>query len=172
MNQVQFAKEMGYSKGYVTQLKQAGRLVFKKDGQIDAEASKLKIAATADPNRDDVTKRHAEAKKNPQNKKPSASDMTFSEGRAKEQHFKALQAELEYQKTIGALVDIEEMRNAVADVVTVFRQTIENVPHSVGAELVGKDIEFIRARLKQAVNEALSEMERNFNEKIKERGAE
>jgi hypothetical protein len=56
-------------------------------------------------------------------------------------------------------------------VVTVFRQTIENVPHSVGAELAGKDIEFIRARLKQAVDEALSGMERNFNEKLKVRGA-
>lgn len=179
LNQTQFAKHIGVSKGYVTQLKQAGRIVMTQDGLVDVEASESRIKETEDANRDDVKARHAAArgseKAAPAEKKQAVKDVnhvTFSEGRAKEQHYKSLQAELEYQRTIGELVPKADMQAAVADVVTTFRQALENMPHRISAELVGKDIDFIRSALKQECHQVLGELAREFAEKIAMKEAE
>lgn len=177
LNQTQFAKHLGVQKSYVTQLKQSGRLIFTDDGLVDVEASLIRIKETADPNRDDVTTRHANARGNelpkvetkPEKtkKEKTVSEVTFSEARAKEQHYKSLQAELEYQKAIGELVSVADMKNAVGDIVTTFRQSLENIPHRAAPQFVGKELDFIRATLKQEISHALNEMERNFDEKLK-----
>jgi hypothetical protein len=182
LNQTQFATHMGWSKGYVSQLKTAGRLVFAESGKVDVEASKVRIAETEDPNRDDVKERHAsarsddskvheigvngssKAKKEKEVKDPNK--MTFSTARAKEQEFKALQAELDYKERIGELVSKADMKAAVADMVTTFRQEIENLPHRISADLVGKDINEIRAILKRSVHDCLANLERGCEKKL------
>lgn len=179
LNQKQFADYMGFTKGYVTQLKQAGRLVFAENGMVDVQASEIRIKETADPSRDDVKNRHAserhteiektDVKLEKPKKEKNASEVTFSEARAKEQHFKSLQAELDYKKAIGEVVLASDMQSAVGDVVTTFRQSLENKPQVIAPQLVGKDLDFIRATLKQEIASALAEMERNFDEKLKAR---
>lgn len=171
LTQIKFADHIGKTRGYVTQLKQAGRLVITESGKVDVEASIEKIKNTADPNRDDVAERHAAARGDAQKQKKEKdpTQVTFSEARAKEQHFKSLQAELDYKKAIGEVVLVAEMKSAVADVVTTFRQALENMPHRVAPQLVGKDLDFIRATIKQEAAFVLAEMERNFEEKLKAR---
>jgi regulator of replication initiation timing len=176
LNQTQFAKHIGVTKGYITQLKQAGRLVIAENGMVDVEASQLRIKDTGDANRDDVKARHEIARSGQATektaKKPIVKDgdhVSFSDGRAKEQHFKALQAELEYKKSIGELVAVHEMQLAVADVITTFRQSLENIPHLLAPTLIGKDLDFIRASLKTEMGNALRELEKNFDEKMKGR---
>lgn len=176
LNQTQFAKHIGVTKGYVTQLKQAGRLVIAKNGLVDVEASQLLIKQTEDANRDDVKARHELARNGQVNalstKKTTIKNIdhvTFSEGRAKEQHYKSLQAELDYRKSIGELVAVQEMQMAVADVITTFRQSLENMPHLLAPILIGKDLDFIRATLKNEVVKALIELEKTFDEKMKGR---
>jgi transcriptional regulator with XRE-family HTH domain len=177
LNQTEFAKHMGVTKGYVSQLKQAGRLVFAQDGKVDVEASKLRITETEDPNRDDVKERHAKERgadtkvdeigKAKKEKAPlDPNKTTFSSARATEQKFKALGAELDYKERIGELVSKADMKAAVSDLVTTFRQNMENMPHRISAELVGKDINEIRTTLKQAVNHELHQLERGCNEKL------
>lgn len=186
-NQSQFANHIGVHKSYVTELKQAGRLVFAENGKVDVEASLLLMKETADPNRDDVTARHAQARgkdskideignptlENQQSEKSikhikiiDADAASFSKGRAKEQHFKALAAELEYQKSIGELVSKADMQAAVADVVTSFRQRLENMPHNISAELVGQSVDDIRIRVKHECHEILNELAREFAQKL------
>jgi transcriptional regulator with XRE-family HTH domain len=180
LNQSDFAKHIGVNKSYITQLKQEGRLVFSENGKVDVEASLIKIKETADPNRDDVSTRHAEkrtaiveleVKPKKIAKQKSSSEVTFSEARAKEQHYKSLQAELEYQKAISEVVSVAEMKAAVGDVVTTFKQALENLPHRAASQFIGKDLEFIRATLKQEIVYALTEMEKNFDEKLKGQAA-
>lgn len=178
LNQTEFAAHIGVSKGYVTQLKQAGRIVMAENGKVDVQASELLIRETEDANRDDVRARHAAERDSDAPaqgaKKPNVKDVhhvTFSEGRAKEQHYKSLQAELEYQKTIGELVSKADMQAAVADVVTTFRQALENMPHRISAELVGKDIDFVRSSLKQECHAVLAELSREFHDKIQQQEA-
>lgn len=190
LNQTQFAKHINVTKGYVTQLKQAGRLVMTDKGMVDVEASILRIKETEDPNRDDVKKRHAtdrgadtlvdtigepkadKAKKTKPAKEVDADAASFSKGRAKEQHFKALQAELEYKKNIGELVAKEDMHAAVADVCTSFRQRLENLPQEVAPDIVGQPLDDIRNRLKQACRDVLNNLNREFAEKLQHREGE
>ncbi len=61
---------------------------------------------------------------------------------------------------------------AIADVVTAFRQRLENMPHRIAPEIVGKDLDAIRATLKQEVFGALAEMEREFSKHIEQMGSE
>ena len=58
LTQTDFAKQQGWQKSYITQLKAAGRLVM-VDGLVDVESSLALIARTADPSRDQVSARHA-----------------------------------------------------------------------------------------------------------------
>jgi hypothetical protein len=173
LNQTQFAKTIGKSKGYISMLKASGRLVMTEDGKlVDVEASIKLIADTADQNRDDVAARHEAERLARKNKKAievPAEDLQkvkFSEGRAKEQHFKALQAELDYKKTIGELVSKQEMQMAVTDMVMTFRQSIENLPHRISADLVGKDVDVIRGLLRQEITSALNELQSNCKKKL------
>lgn len=55
----EFAARINRNKSTITRLAQADRLVFSPDGLIDFEASLDKIAATADPSKLGVVKRHA-----------------------------------------------------------------------------------------------------------------
>ena len=58
--QAEFARQIGYDKSRITQLKRAGRIVMSLDGKrVDVEASLARMAETADPGRMDVTERHA-----------------------------------------------------------------------------------------------------------------
>lgn len=170
LKQIEFAKLLGVSRSYVTELKKNGRLVMTQNNLVDVEASQIRIQETADPNRDDVTQRHAAAKGRAETEKKKRerdpNHVTFSDGRAKEQHYKALQAEIDYKKTIGELVPMQDMKMAVTDMVMTFRQQLENLPHQLAPELVGKDHDFIRIVLKQRVHDALSDLERACSEKI------
>jgi len=176
-NQSEFARMNGWARSYVTELKKAGRLVMTEDGKVDIEASLIRIDETADPNRRDVKERHAEARSDPKaatQKKPNgqkkvAEDqerITFADGKAKEQHYRALQAELDYNKTIGELVGRAEMKSAVADMVMAFRQEAENLPHRISADLVGKDVNDIRAILKRSIHDMLANLQRGCDQRL------
>jgi len=181
MKQIAFAQHLGVARSYITQLKQQGRLVMTERGLVDVAASIIRIQETADPNRDDVAARHAKErgaqtavaaaekteKPAKQKREKDPNQITFADGRAKEQHFRALQAELDYQKAIGEVVPVADMRHAVADMVMTFRQAMENMPHRLAADLVGQDHDYIRAALKREVHDTLAEMQRACDEKIK-----
>ncbi len=171
VSQAEFARIMGYAKSYVTKLKQAGRLVMEGD-KVDIEASRARIAATDGGARPDVAARFAN---NHDGIEPEAipddlpSDIpSKAASEAKKAHYQALQAETDYRQRLGELVEASEVTAAVADVAIGFRQVLENLPSRIASELVGKDLDTIRATLKTEVHAALSEMERNFDKKVKE----
>lgn len=178
MTQAAFSRHIGKTRGYVTQLKTHGRLVMTADGKrvMVAESMQL-IADTEDPNRVDVKERHAQARTQGVGTADTLDAPDYDENtpklgkaKAKEAHYKALQAEIAYKKEVGELVDKQEMQAAVSDCVLVFKQGIENLPHLVAPELVGKDVNAVRGTLKQYVFDALQDMERNFKQKITEAG--
>ena len=178
MKQIAFAEFLGVARSYITQLKQAGRLVMTEKGLVDVQASLIRIQETADPNRDDVAARHAKErgketavakvaeKPAKKTKERDPNQVTYADGRAKEQHYRALQAELDYKKSVGELVSMYDMKAAVADMVTSFRQSLENFPHRLAPDLVGKDHDYIRNALKREVHDALAGLQRACDEKI------
>lgn len=61
--QAEFARLMSWRPSYVTQLKQAGRLVLAADGRrVRVAESLARIEATRDPSRAHVAERHAQAR--------------------------------------------------------------------------------------------------------------
>lgn len=181
VTQAEFARLMGWARSYVTALKKADRLVLNPIGNVLVEESKRRIAETADPNRDDVRQRHADGRGNPAVDGPESEKTGEGEGdpieshdyqrsRAKKEHYLAEQARIEFERAIVKLVEKSDVDAAVSDVITAFRQRLENLPHRIAPELVGKDLDAIRATLKQDVHGALAEMEREFSRQLEQMG--
>lgn len=176
ISQAELARFLGMHRGSVTRFKQAGRLVI-KSGKVDLEASLRRLEETRDPNRDDVAARHAATRG--QIPAPGSSGSSGDEGsgssgetyqaaRAKKERFLALQAELDYERAMGKLIDREAVVRSVADVVTTMRQALENRAHRLAPELVGQDLDAIRSALRVDTVEALTELEREFSRQIAE----
>jgi len=172
--QAEFARMEGKARSYITALKNAGRLVMEGD-KVNVEASRARIAGTSDPNRDDVTQRWAEQRPQAAPAETTPADKignSYQAARAVKEKFSAMTAKMEYERAIGKLVEKADVDAAVADVVTAFRQRLENLPYRIAPEIVGKDLDAIRATLKQEVHGALAEMEREFSRRIDEVGSE
>lgn len=178
VSQAEFARLQGQARSYVTALKQAGRLVMVGD-RVDVEASRAKIAGTADPNRDDVAQRWAEQRPqpsavNPENSQNLAGNIgnSYQAARAVKEKFAAMTAKLDYERAIGKLVERSAVEAAIEDVTSVIRQALEQMPHRTAPELVGKDLDAIRATLKQEIHTALADMEREFTKRLNQMGSE
>lgn len=168
VTQVEFARMEGRAKSYITKLKQAGRLVMEGD-KVNVEASRARIAATADPNRDDVKQRWEEQRPQPAAASDPQTDKigsSYQAARAVKEKFAAMSAKLDYERAIGKMVERTEVEAAVEDVTSIIRQALEQMPHRTAPELVGKTLDQIRATLKQDIHAALSEMEREFSKRL------
>lgn len=169
--QSEFARLIGVQKSYVTKLKEQGRLVMSADGKlVDVEASKQRIQQTADPNRDDVSQRFEKPKAPDANRQAGDIGNSYQAARAVKEKYSAMQAKLEYERAIGKLVDKAEVQAVVEDVITQFRQGLENLPYRLAPELVGLDLDGIRAALKQEVFDSLAKMQRGFLRQMDEIG--
>lgn len=168
----EFARLQKWSPSYVTKLKQAGRLALTDDGKrVLVEKSLARIEETKDPNRDDVSARHATARAVPPAGDPlslppakdqqSPAGQSFAASRAVKERFFALSAKLEYERTIGKVVDSAAVRAAGVEAGTVLRAALENLPDQVATQLAEGDPERearIRARLVEHVGLVLTEM--------------
>lgn len=132
MTQVEFARHIGVARSYVTALKQAGRLVMTDTGLVEVEASLALIAKTADPNRDDVTQRHAAQRETPTAPPPadSAHDKignSYQAARAVKEKYAALNAKLDYEKNSGDLIPKADVDFVLNDYGATLRGMMENL---------------------------------------------
>jgi uncharacterized protein YciI len=184
VTQAEFARMERRDRAYITRLKQAGRLVMAGD-KVDVEASRARIAETSDPNRDDVKERWQAERAAPtavpqgdfQKVAVNAENAekignSYQAARAVKEKFAAMQAKLDYERAIGKLIEKADASAAIEDVTSVIRQALENLPHRTAPELVGKDLDGIRATLKQEVHAALADMEREFTKRLNQMGSE
>lgn len=196
ISQAEFARQIGVAKSWVTALKAAGRLVLTDDGKVDAAASIARIAATTDPNRDDVARRHAAARAQHQNAlgQPAASAgpqaaasvaaahpgnhvqrsdpdealNNYQAARAIKEKYAAMTSRLEYQRSAGKVIDRDDVASAIEDIVTALRQGLEQQPHRLAPELVGQDLDTIRATLRRETTAALTAMSKDFETRLKQ----
>lgn len=108
--QSEFAQLMGWSKGYVTDLKKAGRLVMLDDGLVDVQASVERLRATAQA---------------PERAAPVVQGISFSNAQDRERFYNAELKRLEYEREIGQLLQADEVASAVRDAGAMIRSTIE-----------------------------------------------
>lgn len=169
VSQAEFARIVGYSRAHVTHLKNAGRLVLTSDGKVDVDASKARIAETSAMNRDDVSQRWANQRDT--DNEVSGDPLTanrFQNARATKEFYAAELSRLEFERKCGKLLETFEVENAISEFVGFFRQQVENLPYRVAPELVGKDLDTIRAVLKQEMHGYLKELDDGLTARIAE----
>jgi len=162
-----FAKRIGMSKSYITKLKADDRLVTEPKGKrwlVLVEASLAKIAASKDANRDDVVTRHAENRETEKEDVPVSpaedkAQLSYQQSRAKNEHFKALAQQADYEKQIGDLVEMDQVKLGGMDIGTQVRTALENLPDQLTPLLAPEsDPDRVYAILVEAFEQVLTDM--------------
>lgn len=189
-----FARALGErSPAYVTQLREAGRLVLTDDGKRVRVAESLAlIRETADPAKAGVVARHATKRSAGRAGAPPAGpagDRGADEGEDGQEigaladpvessharrRSKALadKAEADARKALrdeqvelGQLLPAEDVEHAVRGAVVTFRGSLENLPNTIAPELAALDDEgSVRVVLAEALEHALEELARRFGQ--------
>lgn len=189
LKQIEFAALLGVSRSYITKLKADGRLIMVGD-RVDVEASRVRIADTADPHRDDVASRWAEHRDRaaaaasaielplddddalpedaPATSALRSASSSYVDARARKEQAQADIAEMERDKARGLLIERQAVEAAVEDVMTTVRQALEQQPHRLAPLLVGQDLGAIRITLKQETARTLSEMVHTFAKRLRQ----
>lgn len=151
-----FAAAQGWSRSYVSKLKDQDRLVFTADGLVDFAASLERIKATSG-----APERAAPAVQGPD--LASAIDA----GKIAEAHTKVI----ELQKLIGSLMRVEDVAAAQADALVGLRQQLVGMAPRLAAEAIAcagdeaRMVVVFSAAIETALNEAHRVMKRVFLEK-------
>jgi hypothetical protein len=164
VNQQEFAAHIGQTPGYITQLKNNGRLIMNGD-QVDVEATQRLIEETADPSKVGVVERHknernastplsasstdnasetgtersrsADMDDMRDNERSRSAGSAFQQARAMTEKYKAMAAKIAYEKEVGQLLVASEVNAAVADGDLIVCERIEAMIHSLASELEG-----------------------------------
>ena len=170
ITQKAFAEQINKAAGYVTQLKNAGRLVLDEKGKVLAEASIKRIEETADPSKVGVVKRHAEAREAqateeiepPEN---AEGDESFNFWKTKNERLKFESAHRESQVRDGELFEVEAVKAAVMDSDAIIRNRLESMPDLLAPQLAVEDDEHkVRIILIDQIEWLLSELSKSFKE--------
>lgn len=158
VSQAEFARLINASRSYVTQLKKAGRLVFTDGGLVLVNESKARIKESADPAKDGTINTIDQV------------GNSYAASRAVKERYQAMLSKLQYERESRILVLKSDVAASVADIVTRFRMASENLPFRASPELVGKDMDQVRAILKQHVFEILNDLAKGFDKALEELG--
>ncbi len=170
---------MNVNKSTVTRWKQDGRLVM-EGALVNVAASQQRIKET-EGGRDDVAARHAaergaalptveqgDSREEDEAEQGSSEEVgTRAYWQARKERALALAAERDNEIAMGNLISLQETEAVVADMVIRFRQALENLPHAMVPELIGKDREAMIAICKENNRNILQNLERGFAEQLK-----
>ena len=186
----EFAAHLGVQPGYITQLKQAGRLVMTDDGKRVRVADSVRlIADTRDPSKSGVSGRHAakraatatvtttappEGHHGPDSGEDGDAPLTLPSDPHSSRRAKALadkeealarKALREEQLELGQLFQAEEVRAFVADAVTQLRSRLELLAPTLAPQLAATtDEDKVRVLLRDAIEVSLEELARKFGD--------
>lgn len=175
----EFADFVPCKPSYVTELRKTGRLVLTEDGKRVRVAESLRlIEDTKDPAKRAVAARHAAARagappdaedaagEEQESAQPQSSE--FQKSRAEREKWAAKSAQLEYERSIGKLLDAEQVESAAADAATVLRTSLEAIPAELAPLLAPiTDETRVRTMLTERIEHALQECVRQFGQLAK-----
>lgn len=167
MSQSDFAKHIGATRGYITQLKSAGRLVM-QGNKVDVEASIKLIADTKDMAKEGVSQRHELERKGQGTEKATAptssSGSRFQSAKARREEANAELAEIELATLRGTLMVAEDAKLAVSNGDAIVRNRLEALPDMLAPQLAAEsDEQKIRSLLMDQMEYLLSDLSRTFN---------
>lgn len=168
----QFARILGVAPSYVTELKDAGRLMLDPAGKVLVEDTKRLLRDTADPGKDAVRARHAAARgQQGEGEGEEGGDFDPPSSDAKRKA-KALAdaAEADARKKLrdeavelGSLLHVDDVTHAVREAAATLRAALENLPTRLAPLLAAEaDEGKVRVLLAEAVEHQLEELARQF----------
>lgn len=170
MSQAQFARHIGVTPGYVSELKRSGRLVM-VDELVDVQRSIDRIDATKKhPGsssrimpRSDLPPEQPRTAPSPSSTADDASP-DYQHARALREHYNALTAKAEYEERIRQLLPIGDARRFVTDACTIIRAGLESLPETLAPQLAAESDEHIVQSVMAAhVERLLQEMADKFS---------
>lgn len=184
--QADFARRLGVSRPYVTQLKREGRLVLSEDGLVDAESSLARIKATEDPSKARKASQAHPAEKNAPaaTVAPAKSEMdgmtglekvggAFKLWQARKMKADAEMAEMEKAKMARDLVPRDAAEFAMDDLAAGVRSRLENLPARWAPVLAPMaDLNQIQATLTELVENELRALSNQQAKRAKELAGE
>ena len=185
VSKAQFSRLNNWGKSYTTKLGDKDRLVILENGLVDYEASMARLAATADPGRDDVSARHAAARAEhgathhpePNNAtaprfeprapapqpQQDAAGSSYQTSRAVKERYLALEAKRAYEMACGDLMRVADVTSVVLDAATTLRTRLEALPDMLSQQLAAPmDEAQRRALIADAVEVVLSGLAAEF----------
>ncbi|MFZ6871149.1 hypothetical protein ACO0LF_03680 [Undibacterium sp. Di27W] len=174
----EFAERQGFSPAYVSKLGKSGRLVLSADGKmVDVQATADLLKRSADPSKVAVAQRHERDRVERdvrQFTKPNAPDIpeapfippapnddqdNFQKARAKREHYLSLQAENEYLKQIGQLVERDKVEAAAFKLARLQRDVMMGLPTKVAPILSAMtDSWEIEKAMRESIRKALADL--------------
>jgi hypothetical protein len=184
--QADFARRIGVSRAYVTQLKREDRLVMTADGLVEVDASLARIKATEDPSKARKASQPHPAEKNaPQAASvPARGEMdgmtglekvggAFKLWQARKMKADAEMAEMEKAKMARELVPRDAAEFAMDDLAAGVRSRLENLPARWAPVLAPMaDLNQIQATLTELVENELRAMANQQAKRAKELAGE
>lgn len=170
--QSEFAAHIGVAKSYITALKQAGRLVMTPDGKlVEVEASQARIAATADPQRDDVAARHAQQREaSPAEPAHDKIGSSYQAARAVKEKYAALSAKLDYEKNSGDLIPKVDVDFVLNDYGATLRSMMETLADRLAPIIHPlQTMEETHAALSEAADDVLREISETMRHRAEKR---
>jgi len=170
VTQAEFARLEGVAKSYVTALKTAGRLVITAEGLVDVDASRARLAQTADPSKEAVAKRHAAARGKKQDDPPPQNQTekigsSYQAARAVKEKYAAMQAKLDYERAVGEVINREAVQFMATDIATTFRVQMSSLPDTLAPPLAAMSNETdIRLLIADAIETALNDLSAKLKE--------
>lgn len=174
ITQKAFAQQINKAAGYVTQLKNAGRLVLDEKGKVLAEASIKRIEETADPSKVGVVKRHAEARE-PQAAEEiqeieppgnAEGDESFNYWKTKNEKLKFESAHRESLVRDGELLEVADVIAELMDANTIVRNRLEALPDILAPQIAAETDEHqVMIIVRDRVDFALSGLVVDFKQK-------
>lgn len=124
ITQAAYAKQRGVTPARINHLISKG-VVILVNGKVDPDQADAAIEAAANP-------AYAKAPGRPaKDRGPS----NYADAAAREKHFKALLAELDFKEREGELVNAAELRHELAAVFTVVKTSLRSIPAKVAQEV-------------------------------------
>lgn len=157
---------LGKSRTYGYQLQKEGRLVLDARGRVLVEASRQRLAATADPARKTVADRHARERGDDVGADVGADDggeqmeggYNFQRSKAKREHYAAERERISARKEAGELIELGDHVAAFSRAGATIRASLESWAAMLPQQLVGRDEAAIRATIADQVEVVLREL--------------
>lgn len=176
LRQKDFAAHIGCKPGYITKLKQDGRLVMRDDGLVLVAESIARIEATRDPAKRAVAARHAAERGaalavDEAPAAPAAPDQqaervgnTYQAARAIKEKYLAMSARRDYEISMGKLLEADQVRAAVFSAGATLRTRLEALPEVLGPQIIAiKDERQAINLMAETIEHALEDIAREFS---------